>query len=35
MQIAEQRVLTSFDKGISRFTWLMLGFIVVMVPPSS
>ena len=31
-QIAEQRVLTSFDKGISRFTWLMLGFIVVMVP---
>ena len=23
--IAEQRVLTSFDKGISRFTWLMLG----------
>jgi P-type Mg2+ transporter len=30
--IAEQRVLTSFDKGINRFTWLMLGFILVMVP---
>ena len=30
--IAEQRVLTSFDKGITRFTWLMLGFILVMVP---
>ena len=26
--IAEQRVLTSFDKGITRFTWLMLGFIL-------
>jgi P-type Mg2+ transporter len=30
--IAQQRVLTSFDKGITRFTWLMLGFIVVMAP---
>ena len=30
--IAEQRVLTSFDKGIARFTWLMLGFILVMAP---
>ena len=30
--IAKQRVLTSFDKGITRFTWLMLGFIVVMAP---
>ena len=30
--IAKQRVLTSFDKGINRFTWLMLGFIVVMAP---
>jgi Mg2+-importing ATPase len=30
--IAEQRVLTSFDKGITRFTWLMLGFILVMAP---
>ena len=26
------RELTSFDKGINRFTWLMLGFIAVMVP---
>ena len=31
-EIAGQRVLTSFDKGISRFTWLMLGFILVMAP---
>ena len=30
--IAERRALTSFDKGISRFTWLMLSFILVMVP---
>jgi Mg2+-importing ATPase len=30
--IAEQRVLTSFDKGITRFTWLMLAFILVMAP---
>jgi Mg2+-importing ATPase len=30
--IAERRVLTSFDKGITRFTWLMLTFIMVMVP---
>lgn len=30
--IAAQRVLTSFDKGITRFTWLMMGFIGVMVP---
>ncbi|WP_413213484.1 magnesium-translocating P-type ATPase [Paraburkholderia kururiensis] len=30
--IAEQRVLTSFDQGIARFTWLMMGFIAVMVP---
>jgi Mg2+-importing ATPase len=26
------RVLTSFDRGINQFTWLMLGFILVMVP---
>jgi P-type Mg2+ transporter len=26
------RALTSFDRGIDRFTWLMLGFIAVMVP---
>jgi len=31
-EIAKQRVLTSFDKGIVRFTRLMLGFIVVMAP---
>ena len=31
-EVAKQRVLTSFDKGIIRFTWLMLGFIVVMAP---
>jgi P-type Mg2+ transporter len=30
--IAARRQLTSFDKGITRFTWLMLGFILVMVP---
>ena len=26
------RVETAFDKGVSRFTWLMLRFIIVMVP---
>jgi Mg2+-importing ATPase len=30
--IAAQRVLTSFDKGIMRFTWMMIGFILVMAP---
>ena len=30
--IAEQRVLTSFDKGITRVTWMMLGLITIMVP---
>lgn len=30
--IVGQRVLTSFDKGINRFTWLMIRFIAVMVP---
>ena len=30
--LASQRVLTSFDKGINRFTWLMLRFMFVMVP---
>ena len=30
--IAEQRVLTSFDKGITRVTWMMLGLILIMVP---
>ncbi|QBR71028.1 magnesium-translocating P-type ATPase [Beijerinckiaceae bacterium] len=30
--IAGQRELTSFDKGINRFTWLMIRFMLVMVP---
>ena len=30
--IAGQRELTSFDKGITRFTWMMLGLILIMVP---
>jgi P-type Mg2+ transporter len=30
--IAAQRVQTSFDKGITRFTWLMIVFILVMAP---
>ena len=30
--IAGQRQLTSFDKGVNKFTWLMIGFIAVMVP---
>jgi Mg2+-importing ATPase len=30
--IVGQQVQTAFDKGISRFTWLMLQFILVMVP---
>ena len=30
--IVGQRQLTSFDKGINKFTWLMICFIVVMVP---
>jgi P-type Mg2+ transporter len=30
--ITARRALTSFDKGITRFTWLMFGFILVMVP---
>src|SRR5450759_4591945 len=30
--IVGQRVLTSFDKGINKFTWLMIRFIAVMVP---
>lgn len=31
-RIVGQRQLTSFDKGINKFTWLMIGFIAVMVP---
>jgi Mg2+-importing ATPase len=30
--IIRQRQLTSFDKGVNRFTWLMIRFIAVMVP---
>jgi len=30
--IVEHEVQTSFDRGISRFTWLMIRFIFVMVP---
>ena len=31
-KIAEQRELTAFDKGVHRFTWLMVRFMMVMVP---
>ncbi len=31
-QIAQRRVRTAFDRGVDRFTWLMVRFIVVMVP---
>jgi len=34
-QIAGRRELTSFDKGINRFTWLMIQFMMVMVRPCS
>jgi P-type Mg2+ transporter len=30
--IIGQRELTSFDKGVNKFTWLMICFIAVMVP---
>ena len=30
--IAERRVLTSFDKGITRITWMMIGLISIMAP---
>ena len=30
--LSEQPTQTAFDKGIARFTWLMLRFILVMVP---
>ena len=32
VSIARERQLTSFDKGVNKFTWLMIGFIAVMVP---
>jgi len=31
-QIAGRRELTSFDKGVNRFTWLMIRFMLVMLP---
>jgi P-type Mg2+ transporter len=31
-EIAGRRVPTAFDQGINRFTWLMIRFIMVMVP---
>lgn len=30
--IVEQRELTSFDKGINGFTWIMIRFMAIMVP---
>ncbi|MEI8054845.1 MAG: magnesium-translocating P-type ATPase [bacterium] len=30
--IINQRVLTSFEKGVNKFTWLMIKFMFVMVP---
>src|ERR1700693_3490657 len=30
--ITGERALTSFDQGLNRFTWLMMKFMVVMVP---
>ena len=30
--IVGQRILTSFDKGVNQFTWLMISFMIVMVP---
>jgi P-type Mg2+ transporter len=30
--IARRRVPTAFDQGINRFTWLMIRFMIVMVP---
>jgi P-type Mg2+ transporter len=32
VSIVGQRQLTSFDKGVNKFTWLMIYFIAVMVP---
>lgn len=31
-QVAGQRPATAFDKGVARFTWLMIRFIAVMAP---
>jgi P-type Mg2+ transporter len=32
VSIVGQRQLTSFDRGVNKFTWLMIWFIAVMVP---
>jgi P-type Mg2+ transporter len=32
LSLVEKHVLTSFDKGINSFTWLMIRFITIMVP---
>jgi Mg2+-importing ATPase len=32
VSIVSERQLTSFDKGINKFTWMMICFIAVMVP---
>ena len=32
VSIVRQRQLTSFDKGVNKFTWMMIWFIAVMVP---
>jgi Mg2+-importing ATPase len=32
VSIVRQRQLTSFDKGVNKFTWMMICFIAVMVP---
>ena len=31
-QIAGKRALTAFDQGVNKFTWLMIRFMLVMVP---
>lgn len=31
-KIVGERALTSFDKGVTKFTWLMISFMMVMVP---
>ena len=31
-EITKPRETTSFDKGVNQFTWLMIGFMAVMVP---
>lgn len=31
-KVSSQRVLTSFDKGVNEFTWLMIHFMMIMTP---